>query len=65
MKNTIDSDFDLILDHVLIYGPRRALSTSADLYENIQIHVPTREEIEEHEKEMIELLRKYCKHYEK
>ena len=60
MKNTIDSDFGLILNHGLINGPRSVLSTSADLYENVQVHIPTKEELDEHEKRMIELVRKYC-----
>ena len=59
MKNTAVSDFSLLLNPGPVFGPRRVLSTSADLYENIQVHVPTREELDEHEKEMIELVRKY------
>ena len=60
MNSTIDSDFDLALNPGSVLGPRRVLSTSADLYENIQVHIPTKEELDEHEKRMIELVRKYC-----
>ena len=59
MKNTIDSDFGLILNHGPVNGHRRVLSTSADLYENVQVHIPTKEELEEHDKRMSELLKKY------
>lgn len=52
MKN---DDFGLGL-----LGPRRVLSTSADLYKNVQVHIPTKEELEEHEKRMAEIIRKYC-----
>lgn len=57
---TIDSDFGLALNPGSVLGPHRVLSTSADLYENIQVHIPTKEELDEHEKRMIELVRKYC-----
>ena len=60
MKLTIDSDFGLALNSGSVYGPRRILSTSADLYENIQVHIPTKEELDELDKRMSELLRKYC-----
>lgn len=59
MKTTIDSDFGLTLNS----GPvsiRRVLSTSADLYKNVQVHIPTKEELDECDKRMSELLRKYC-----
>jgi hypothetical protein len=59
MKSTIDSDFGLTLNPGSVLGPRRALSTSADLYENVQVHIPTKEELDEHEKRMIELVKKY------
>jgi hypothetical protein len=52
MKN---SDFGLGL-----LGPHRVLSTSADLYKNVQVHIPTKEELEEHDKRMSEIIRKYC-----
>lgn len=55
----VDSDFSLLLNPGPVYGPRRVLSTSADLYENVQVHVPTKEELDKHEQEMIELVRKY------
>lgn len=55
----VDADFGLLLNSGPVNGPRRVLSTSADLYENVQVHVPTKEELDEHEKEMIELVRKY------
>ena len=60
MKSTIDSDFGLTLNPGSVLGPRRVLSTSADLYENIQVHIPTKEELDEFDKRMSELLRKYC-----
>jgi hypothetical protein len=59
MKSTIDSDFGLALNPGSAYRPRRILSTSADLYENVQVHIPTKEELKEHEKRMIELIKKY------
>ena len=59
MKSTIDSDFGLALNPGSVYGPRKVLSTSADLYENVQVHIPTKEELKEHEKRMIELIKKY------
>ena len=42
---TIDSDFGLALNPGSVLGPHRVLSTSADLYENIQVHIPTKEEL--------------------
>lgn len=60
MKSTIDSDFGLALNPGSVLGPRRVLTTSADLYENVQVHIPTKEELDEHEKRMIELVKKYC-----
>jgi hypothetical protein len=60
MTKTIDSDFGLILNSGPITGPRRVLSTSADLYKNVQVHIPTKEELDEFDKRMSELLRKYC-----
>lgn len=60
MKSTIDSDFGLTLNLGSVLGPRKVLSTSADLYENIQVHIPTKEELDELDKRMSELLKKYC-----
>lgn len=57
MKSTIDSDFGLILNHGPVNGPRRVSLTSADLYENVQVHIPTKEELKEHEKRMNELVK--------
>lgn len=45
MKSTIDSDFGLMLNPGPDRGPRRLSLTCADLHENVQVYIPTKEEL--------------------